>query len=87
MSNSHLMPQDPNGLLENKTYPFSGKIQVGDWVRGQLVHKFITDYVEHTGIVSYMPSDDILHVTDPVYGDTKVIGIKYVLDHQSKKGR
>ena len=77
------MPNDPNGLLEDKVYPFSGKIKVGDWVRGRLVHKYILDYREHTGVVTYV-NKDTLHVTEPVYNDTKVIYMKYVIDHTPK---
>lgn len=71
--------------MKDETYPFSGKIQVGDWVRGRLVHQFITDYQEHMGIVTFInPDGDILHVTDPVYNETRVIGMKYVIDYTEK---
>lgn len=89
MSNKHLMPQDPNGLLEDKTYPFSGKIKVGDWVRGYLRHNFIVGKPEWLGIVTYInPDDTILHVTDPVdKEDTRVIGMKWVIEHVPKEDK
>jgi len=74
-------------MSEKEIYPFSGKIKIGDWVRGELVHMFIQGRPQWIGIVSYInPDGDILHVQNPVdKEDVRVVGMKYVLEHIPKK--
>ena len=74
-------------MSEVETHPFSGKIKVGDWVRGELVHTFIPGRPQWIGIVCYInPDGDILHVQNPIDSeDKRVIGMKYVLEHVPKK--